>query len=74
MKLFKYIVAIVLALTAVFSGGCGAFFLYVVVNETSLFGEGDHGMTFMALAYGIVPSIVCGLLAWWAFKSAKGMA
>ena len=74
MKLLKYIVAIVLALTAVFSGGCGVFFLYIVLNEGRLFGEGDHGMTFMALFYGIAPSIVCGLLAWWAFKSAKRMS
>lgn len=64
-----FILGIVLALVAIFAGGCGLLFFtqgLVTLNQ----GGQDYGITVISVIIGIVPGIICGLLSWWAFKAA----
>ena len=59
----RLIGGIVLALLAIFSGGCGLLYFGAGVL-TLIDGKHDYGITVIAFAIGVVPGALLGFLAW----------
>lgn len=67
MKALKIVVGVIGVLVAVFAGGCGLFYFGIGVM-TALEGRDDYGFIVISLVIGILPGIIGGLAAWWAFR------
>ena len=70
MKTFKFILGVVLVIASLAAIGGGA-----VLTSTGIMSrmnsQHDFGMTMFGVTAGIVPGIILGCLAWWAFASAR---
>lgn len=55
------------SLVAVFAGGCGLVFFGMSMSE-KMSGKITYGIEFISLLAGVLPGIIAGLIAWWAFK------
>ena len=58
------------ALVAVFAGGCGLVFFGVSISE-KMAGKTTYGIEIISLVVGVLPGVIFGLIAWWAFKRHK---
>ncbi len=70
MKTFKIILGVVLVIASVAAIGGGAL-LTSAGMMSKMNAQHDFGMTTFGVAAGVVPGIVLGCLAWWAFASAR---